>query len=309
MPKCVDCGAETERESMFGPRDDLRCWECVKKIQERYDPLHPQFRPTMQYPPVVLTLIVAAVGSTLLYWQRNAFPIEYMLASSSAIWDGQVWRFLTSTLIHGNAIHLLFNLYWLWQLGKATEEWMGSLLFAGFFVATGLGSSAAQFLTGDAGIGLSGVVFALVGFLYALRLYKDFAAALMPPQVVKTFVAWFFLCIAVTHLGLYPIANMAHGVGALIGWLLGRAVLAPQRKMLVPGVVVFVALLTASVYYMPWDGRYALYQGNAAFERRDFARALEWYRQAARTYPDHADLRKRVDLLEQLQRMDDQRQQ
>jgi len=304
MPKCVDCGTETEREAMFGPRDDLRCGACAHKLQERYEPPRPEFRPTLQRPPVVLAVLAGAVVSTLLYWTDNPFVPRYLLAAPTAIWEGQLWRFVTSTLVHGNTIHLLFNLYWLWQFGKPTEEWMGSLRFAGFVILTALGSSAAQFLTGDAGIGLSGVVYALFGFLYALRQYKDFATVLVPPQVVNVFVVWFFVCIALTHFGVLPIANMAHGAGAVIGWLLGQAVLRPQRRLLVPGAAVLVLLLTATVFYMPWDGRYAWHQANLAIARRDYRAALDWYRRAAQAYPDNAALREQVQLLEQLQQME-----
>jgi GlpG protein len=304
MPKCVDCGAETERESMFGPRDDLRCWACVQKIQERYDPFTPQFRPTMERPPVVIALIAGAAVCTLLYWARSPIALNYLLANRPPIWDGQIWRFLTAALIHGNAIHLLFNLYMLWTLGKATEEWMGSLLFAGFVVVTALGSSAAQFLIGGSGIGLSGVVYALFGFLYALRWYKDFAAALIQPQVIKIFVGWFFLGIIVTYLNIYPIGNTAHGAGAVIGFLFGKAVLAAQRKALVPGVVVLVGLLTASVY-TPWQPQYAAYQGYQAIQRRDFPAALTWFRRASLADPSNEGLRRQVELLEQLERLDE----
>ena len=39
----------------------------------------------------------------------------------------------------------------------------------------------------------------------------------------RRFVIWFFFCIVVTELGVMPIANIAHGTGAVVGALLGLA--------------------------------------------------------------------------------------
>src|SRR5437764_13609180 len=54
-------------------------------------------------------------------------------------WDGEPWRLLTSALPHVNALHLLFNLYWLWAFGTAVEESFGQLRAAAilFFFAAG----------------------------------------------------------------------------------------------------------------------------------------------------------------------------
>src|SRR4029079_9118574 len=107
--------------------------------------------------------------------------------------------------------------------------------------------------------------------LFALREYKDFAAAMMQPQVVRVFVAWFFIGIALTYAHVMNIGNTAHGSGAVIGWLLGRAILARARVVLVPGVVLLVATLTGSVFFASWHRDYAWYQAYRALQGNDEA--------------------------------------
>jgi GlpG protein len=237
----------------------------------------------------VSVLILATLGS-LLHWGTPQ-AMDWAVADPWPIWEGQLWRFATTVFIHGNLIHLGFNLYWLWRFGRDVEVWMGSLLFAGFLLLVGAGSAAVEFLAfAHAGIGLSGVGYGLFGLLYALRRYKDFAAAQMQPQTVQFFVFWFFLCIVLTYTKLMPVANVAHGAGCVLGWLIGQAVLARGRVWLLAGLTVVVFGLIVAPLYMPWNGRYALYRGKKDLENRDYASALVWYEKAARAEPDNVDL-------------------
>jgi GlpG protein len=209
-------------------------------------------------------------------------PVKrWLFADPDEIWDGQLWRLLTSVFPHLNLIHLAFDVWFTWYFGKPTERWMGSLRFAGFFVATAVGPLAAEVLAGNTGAGLSGVGYALFGFLFALRRDEEFAAELMTPRVVQTLVFWFFLCIGLTYLHIMAVANVAHGAGAVIGWLFGRAVLARRPALASAAVGLLCAALAAATLYMPWNGYYDLHRGFAAAERRDFAGAARWFGLAA----------------------------
>jgi hypothetical protein len=67
------------------------------------------------------------------------------------------------------------------------------------------------------------------------------------------FVGWFLLCILLTVTGVMPVANVAHGVGALLGMLLGFAICGRrqvQRECIAGiAVVVLIGLLGSTVYY------------------------------------------------------------
>jgi membrane associated rhomboid family serine protease len=284
MPRCVDCGTETPREEMYGALDELRCRACVQRRFPTTNVATPH-RSTVfrRWPPVTLAVIVTAVFVTLLY-ASGARAVGWLIADHEPVWEGELWRLLTSVFVHDRSspLHVAFNALWMWRLGKGLETWMGSLRFAAFFVAAAVGSSAAQLLTDVPGIGLSGVVYALVGILFVLREEEQFAADLMPSGLVQFFVVWFFICIALTYYHWYPVANVAHGAGAVIGWLFGRAILARRRIFALLGVSLTCGALALATLYMPWNGYYDFHRGLACFDRKDYTGAVKWFDLAAK---------------------------
>ena len=278
MPQCVDCGTETPREEMYGPPDELRCRACVQsRFPTTNVPTRPRSRVFRRWPPVTTFVITAAVVVTLLYWSQVSAVQAWLIVNLLAIWRGELWRLFTSVFPHGDVLHLAFDLIMFWRFAKPTEQWMGSLRFAVFFVLTGVGPLAAEVLIGNTGIGLSGVVYALFGFLYALRRDEDFAAELMTAGVIKTLVFWFFLCIGLTYLKILPVANMAHGAGAVIGWLFGRAVLVRWQVVATVAVGLLCLGLALATLYMPWNWQYDWHRGDQDFQRGDYVQALAWY--------------------------------
>jgi membrane associated rhomboid family serine protease len=269
---------------MRGPPDELRCASCAQKSYAMFE--EPRVRISKPLPPFVTGSVVAlAVIGTLVYW---TWPEEVAFAVADPhVWDGEVWRFVTAVFLHKGWLHLLFNCYWTWQFGRTVEGWMGPLAYAGFFLLTAVGSSAAEFLAmGQGGVGLSGVGYALFGLLYALRRHKDFAAAQMQPQIVQLFVFWFFLCIALTYTHILAVGNVAHGAGCILGWLVGQALLLRRPAVGLAGVTVLVVVVSAACMYMPWNGGYATHAGFKCLTKGDEAGALYWFEKAERADPD-----------------------
>lgn len=264
MPQCIQCGAETPREDMFGAGSDLRCPKCAQQKRVVYTPRR-SFSIKTDGPITKVIIVIAAIIFLL-----TSMPLDmtigdfhpslvsvYLAAFPQAVWSGEVWRLVTSTLVHGDIFHVIFNCYWLWRFGPSLEGWMGKTLYIGLFVVLAVSSVGAELMaTLSSAIGLSGVVYGMFGMLYALRKTKDFAAALMDQMTVQVMVFWFFLCILLTSSGTFGVANWAHGVGALVGWLLGWAYLQSMRKVLVPFIAVVSLLAGGSSYYMPWNSNY-----------------------------------------------------
>jgi GlpG protein len=249
--------------------------------------------------PVTLIVALAAVVATLLYGTDPTGEIRYLIAERVPVWQGQVWRLFTTVFPHVNLLHLVFNVYWLWRFGRVVETWMGSWRFAGFFVLVAVGPLAADFLFSQGGIGLSGVGYALFGLLYALRRDKGFAAEQMQASVVQLFVGWFFLCILLTYTHVMPVANIAHGAGALLGWLIGRSILMRHKLLLLSGIGALSIGLVLATQYMPWNGDYSWYRGAQLAGKGDFRTALYWFHKALRARPDDQKLRQLVTFLEQ----------
>tara|TARA_B100000401_G_C52723402_1_gene679792 strand:- start:42 stop:827 length:786 start_codon:yes stop_codon:yes gene_type:complete len=54
------------------------------------------------------------------------------------------WQIISHMFMHGNHIHLLFNMFALWMFGTAVESIFGSRRFLFFYITSGLGAAIAQ---------------------------------------------------------------------------------------------------------------------------------------------------------------------
>jgi len=148
--------------------------------------------------------------------------------------QGEVWRLVTPVFLHADILHLFFNMIWLLLIGTQIEARIGWLRFLSFIVITAIISNVSQYLvTGCAFIGFSGVVCAMVFFVRARQKIAPWEGYQMPAATFQ-FILFFIGALATLSLlafalellqiGTFPvaIANTAHIVGALAGYLLGR---------------------------------------------------------------------------------------
>jgi membrane associated rhomboid family serine protease len=189
-----------------------------------------------------VTLIIAAVAialevvSTFDPARRSAFYYEYQMGIWSHIWLGEPWRPFTTTLLHGNLIHLLFNVYWLFIFGSALERTLGSARFLGIVVLLGYVSSLAQFVVmgywGDlrGSVGLSGIMYGLFGIAWVARKYRPEFQMICDDGVVRLMLVWLVLCFVLTKLNILPVGNIAHTSGLGLGWMMGKTLFDQRRR-------------------------------------------------------------------------------
>ncbi len=250
--------------------------------------------------PVAVGTCLLAIGVTALYWAgRN---IEPLTMSSAAFWR-QPWRLVTSALPHAHyreggfvgIFHIVFNVAWTYRFGSVIEARYGSRSTLLLFLLLAAGSSAAEFAIFRGGIGLSGVGFGLWGFLWSLSRNTNDLDDVVDRRTNVTFVGWFFFCIASTYFHVMAIANVAHGMGAVLGALAAQAVSArskTRRSLFAAGTALtFAACLAGGSVLRPIvnvDG-YAREMAATAFDlvETDPARAAELYRKAFAKEPSN----------------------
>jgi GlpG protein len=137
--------------------------------------------------PVTVGTVILAVVVTGASWTGN--DVERLVMSPTAFLD-EPWRLLTSCLPHMTFLHLLFNAMWMWRLGTVLERQFGHLVLAGLVLVCSIVATAAEFAIGGIGVGLSGVVYGLFGFLWALARFDRRHAALMDAGTVQVMLAW-----------------------------------------------------------------------------------------------------------------------
>jgi rhomboid protease GluP len=82
---------------------------------------------------------------------------------------GEWWRLATCTFVHAGILHLLFNMWALWDSGQLTERLFGNAWFAAIYLFAGVtGSFASMLWRNEAvSVGASGAVFGVFGALLA----------------------------------------------------------------------------------------------------------------------------------------------
>jgi GlpG protein len=142
--------------------------------------------------------------------------------------QGQVWRLVTPVLLHGGIWHLAFNMIMLYYLGTPIEQRKGAARLAGLMLTIAVVSTAVQALApSDWGpfsgspyvVGMSGVVYGLLGYLWMKGLHQPEEGLWVNPGTLMFLLIWMFLGFAgVLDLLLGArVANLAHGAGLLTG--------------------------------------------------------------------------------------------
>jgi len=148
--------------------------------------------------------------------------------------NGEWWRLVTSMFLHGNLLHLAFNMFALWQVGQLVERIFGSARFVALYMAAGICGSLASVLWNPfaSSVGASGAIFGIIGGLLAFIQRKDSG---VPPTVVADLRGSIlpFLLFNLTAGFLYPHTDNAAHIGGLVGgWVAGHLL---ARSLHVPG--------------------------------------------------------------------------
>ena len=173
---------------------------------------------------VVVFLLQALGGQTLNNFlvQWFAFNPEWQVALF------QPWRMVTYMFLHAGGFHLLFNMLWLWWLGRVVEETLGPRSFTVIYLGSGIGGAIldvlfAQFLGINFVIGASGAVYGVMVAFAMLYPTTPIMLLLLPPIQARYLVAG-LIALDVIFLGSSDgTARIVHLGGAGIGYLLMKA--------------------------------------------------------------------------------------
>lgn len=131
-----------------------------------YDPRIPKYSPFLT--KSIITFIVLMYIVEIVF---NALHSEKTIILLGAKWNegitnGEYWRFITPTFLHGNLIHLILNLFALHLFANELESIYGTFRFLLLFLTTSWGAILASYaFSPGIAIGASGVVFGILGGL------------------------------------------------------------------------------------------------------------------------------------------------
>jgi rhomboid protease GluP len=233
MPLCARCGREMPASSE-GETSSL-CRDCRGDLNSTSIDTATPPPPVRRSQPFLLTQVI--VGINVLVFVGMVFsgvspmsPTQLQLVIWGANFaplslGSQPWRMLASNYVHIGIIHIFFNMWCLWNLGRLAEHIFDRWTYLLVYTASGIAGSLASLWWHPQGIGAgaSGAIFGLAGGLIAVLYLGKFPIAkdaLKPTLKSLVMFAAYNL-----FFGLVPgIDNAAHlgglaaglGIGALL---------------------------------------------------------------------------------------------
>jgi membrane associated rhomboid family serine protease/Flp pilus assembly protein TadD len=179
---------------------------------------------------VFVAMTLAGVSLTepttaqLWHWGANYGPLTI---------GGQWWRLLSCVFVHIGIIHIGFNMWCLWGLGKLAESVYGHWTFGAVYLITGVAASVTSLAwnPGGTSAGASGAIFGIAGALIASFYLGEFSL----PKAAVSGLLRSVLMFAAYNLVFGAMSghtdNAAHVGGLVSGLILGALIarVAPQH--------------------------------------------------------------------------------
>ena len=131
-------------------------------------------------------VILAVYGLELLWGAVDDTPAMVRMGAlvPERIRDGEWWRLISCTFLHGGFAHLAFNTFVLLMLGNVLERILGTSRFLVLYGTSALAGSLASFLAGDERISV-GASGALWGLLAADAVLAFRPRGLLPAAMIE----------------------------------------------------------------------------------------------------------------------------
>lgn len=240
-----------------------------------------------QLPLITTVLCAGCVIVTLASWTSAQVPSpvwtkigEIGNVSPSDIWSGHWWGLLTPFFAHANILHIAFNMLWLFTMGRLMEARLNPVVYVLFLAAAAaVGTASELLISHSTGIGASGVVYAMMGLMWAGRGRYPEWQTIATRDNLRMFLLWGVFCIATTALHLLNIANGAHAGGFVFGLSVGWLLAAPRRRPL--WAIPLAGLLAVNVLalaWQPWSSEWTFWKASREFDRAHYQNAVFWYK-------------------------------
>lgn len=183
---------------------------------------------------VTVTILTACVGMYLVTMLASAKVgevnalIRYGAALPEGVFGGQWWRLITAGFLHGNLMHIGFNMWALMDVGRHAEEVYGSKRMVVIYIASTVGGFLLSMLRGTMlTVGASAGLFGLIGAMIALGLRHKWSAE---ASAIKAFyLRWAIYGLLWGLLPFFRVDNAAHIGGLLTGLAVGYVAGTPRE--------------------------------------------------------------------------------
>ena len=184
-------------------------------------------------PNVIFILLIA---NGLIFALQQLQQFDQTLFLNFAIWplgssfpSFMPWQLITYGFLHGDIMHIAFNMFMLWMFGRELELILGPRRFLTYYLTCVVGAGIIQLLVAawQGGVyptvGASGGVFGLL-LLFGMTFPNRMILLMFPPIPMKAKYMVILFGLLELYLGVSGrspgVANFAHLGGMLFGFLL-----------------------------------------------------------------------------------------
>lgn len=200
-------------------------YSSIPPLHDRLRQRLPQVRVTQWLIGINLLVFLAMLASGAGLWHSsNAVQLAWGANFGPATQDGEWWRLGSALFLHFGALHLVMNMWALWDGGQLVERMYGHLRFAAIYFISGISGNLLSLVShhGQAiSGGASGAIFGVYGALLVC-LWRE-RRHLQPREFRWLFwgASGFAALTIVLGLLIPGIDNAAHVGGFLTGLLSG----------------------------------------------------------------------------------------
>lgn len=153
---------------------------------------------------------------------QNLIPrfTEFFILNNRALYLKEYWRFLSAIFLHGDIIHLFYNLFALLLFGFSLEKLIGSRRFLIVFLLSGILANLIAVNFYESSLGASGAIYGVMGSLTIISPFMIVWAFSLPMPIFIASILW----IIGDLIGIITpsnIGNIAHLSGIAIGFVFG----------------------------------------------------------------------------------------
>jgi rhomboid protease GluP len=122
------------------------------------------YRPYVTYTLLGICVVVFLLQLATQSLSGTDIPSTWGIKANGLILQGQVWRLITPTFLHGSIFHIAFNMYALFYLGSTLERFYRHRRFLLLFLLGGFAGNVMSFMfSPHPSLGASTAIFGLLG--------------------------------------------------------------------------------------------------------------------------------------------------
>jgi len=196
---------------------------------------------TLMLISTVLFILQISSSSLDEYFYQNGVYHGY-----SVVIKGESYRLLSSTFLHSDEFHIVFNMLSLFIVGRVAENlFTQSSYLSLYFLTAFFGAYTANFMDlGVHAVGASGAIFGLFGALAGYAYVHRVTMKTQFQAFMKNFGVILLLNLVIGLV--FPSISIAAHIGGLVSGLIGGFLIAKNPKYLILFILLSLLLLYAA---------------------------------------------------------------